>query len=302
MKKLILFVTVLLYSFSEPLFLINTYREIVGLNRLSENPSLELAAKWHAKYVYSNNVITHIQKRYGRDFSGVTPAERALSCGYNSRFVIENLSKGEDTYNGSVKDLFGAVYHRLGFLDFNINEIGFYKLKDIYIYDMGNSYINKACFEEDGYKKGIANLCKNRKKIIPENAYFKQMRNNPLVVMWPYDGMKNVPAAFYEEIPDPLPEYGVCGYPVSISFNPYYCKQLHFISFELYRDGQKVKKVKLITSRNDVNHLLKNTDFVLFPLERLKYGAHYEVKADFVLNGKIKHFEWGFDVEEKISL
>ena len=36
--------------------------------------------------------------------------------------------------------------------------------------------------------------------------------------------MKNTPTVFYEEHPDPLPGIGVSGYPISISFNPYYFK------------------------------------------------------------------------------
>jgi len=287
--------------FANPLFTINEYRSAVGLNMLEDNPSLTLAAKWHTKYVFANNEITHIQRKYGRNFSGVTPAERALSCGYNSRFVIENLSRGEKDYQESIKDLFGAIYHRFGFLNFNINEIGYYRLNDIYVYDMGNSFINKACKKKSNYKSGFVNLCKDKNKIIPKNIFYLQTKNNPKVVMWPYDGMKDTPAVFYEEIPDPLPNYGVCGYPVSIAFNPYYFqdKKISLISFELFKNGKKVEKTKIITSQNDVNHMIKKTEFVLFPLERLEYGAHYEVKADFVIDGRMKSYEWSFDVEEK---
>ncbi|ACM93666.1 conserved hypothetical protein [Nautilia profundicola AmH] len=299
MKKLILFLAVFL--FANPLFTINEYRNAVRLNPLDENPSLTLAAKWHAKYIYANNEITHIQRKYGRYFSGKTPADRAISCGYESRYVIENLSRGEKSYNESIKDLFGAIYHRFGFLNFNINEIGYYKLNDIYVYNMGNSFINRACKIKSDYKSGFAGLCRDKNKIIPKGVYYDQMKTNPQMVTWPYDGMKNTPAVFYEEIPDPLPEYGVCGYPVSISFNPYYYenKKISLISFELYKNGKKVEKTKIITYKNDVNRMLKKTQFVLFPLERLEYGAHYDVKADFIINGRMKSFEWGFDVEEK---
>jgi hypothetical protein len=268
---------------------------------LDENPSLTLAAKWHAKYVFANNEITHIERKYGKRFSGVTPADRAVSSGYHSRFVIENLSKGEKSYGESIRDLFGAIYHRFGFLNFNINEIGYYNLNDVYVYDMGNKFINEACDDFSNYKSGFANICADKNKIIPKSVFYKQMVSNPKVILWPYDGMKNVPAVFYDEIPDPLPNYGVCGYPISISFNPYYFgnKNIELISFELYKDGVKVKKVKIITAKNDVNKKLENTQFVLFPLDRLEYGEHYDVKADFVIDGKIKSFQWGFDVEEK---
>ena len=299
MKKLIIFLAVFL--FADPLFTINEYRKAVGLNPLEENPSLTLAAKWHTKYIFANNEITHIQRKYGRFYSGKTPTDRAISCAYESRFVIENLSRGEKSYNESIKDLFGAIYHRLGFLNFNINEIGFYRLNDIYVYDMGNSFINEACKINGKEKSGFAGLCRDKNKIISKDVFYNQMKVNPKVVFWPYNGMQNTPAVFYEETPDPLPDYGVCGYPVSISFNPYYYenKKINLISFELYKNGKKVQKTKIITSKNDVNRMLKKTEFVLFPLERLEYGAHYDVKADFVIEGRMKSFEWGFDVEEK---
>ena len=299
MKKLIIFLAVFL--FANPLFTINEYRSAVGLNSLDENPSLTLAAKWHAKYIFANNDLTHYEKRYGKYFSGVSPADRAISCGYNSRYIVENISRGEENYNESIKDLFGAIYHRFGFLNFNINEIGYYRLNDIYVYDMGNSFINRACKIKSDYKSGFAALCRDKNKIIPKSVYYDQMKTNPQTVMWPYDGMKNIPAVFYEEIPDPLPDYGVCGYPVSISFNSYYYenKKITLISFELYKNGKKVEKTKIITYKNDINRMLKKTQFVLFPLERLDYGSHYDVKADFIINGRMKSFEWGFDVEEK---
>lgn len=299
MKKLILFLAVFL--FANPLFTINEYREAVGLNVLEENPSLTLAAKGHAKYLFINNEFSHYEKYYSKRFIGKTPSRRAVESGYKSRFVIENISKGEESYNESVKDLFSAIYHRLGFLNFNINEIGFYKLNKIFVYDMGNYYINRACAERNSVQSGFTAICKDKNKIISKSDFYAQMKTNPQAVFWPYDGMKNTPAVFYEEVPDPLPDYGVCGYPVSISFNPFYYqnKKIKLISFELYKNGEKVNKTKIITYKNDVNHKLTKTQFVLFPLERLEYGSEYEAKADFIISGRMKSYEWKFSVEEK---
>ena len=273
----------------------------MGLNSLEDNPSLDFAAKLHAKYMFKNNEFSHYEKKYGYRFAGVTPADRAMSCGYPSRFVIENISKGEKSYKESVKDLFSAIYHRLTFLNFNINEIGYYRLNDIYVYDMGNKYISEACDNLEKFNSGFAGLCRDKNKIIPKEVYIANMQNNPKVVFWPYNGMKNTPPVFYDEIPDPLPDYGVCGYPVSISFNPYYYKnkKIQLITFTLYKGKMPVNDVKIITSENDVNHMLKKTDFVLFPLQRLEYGAKYNVEADFVIDGKIKSYKWSFEVEDK---
>ena len=295
MKKLIIFLAVFL--FSNPLNIINSYRESVGLNRLKENPSLTLSAKWHSKYLFSNNEITHIQRRYGKNFSGETPAKRAIQSGYASRFVVENISAGEKSYNESIKDLFSAVYHRLGFLNFNIDEIGYYTLKNFYVYEMGNSLINKACRYGENKKSGFAGLCENKNKIISADVYYRILKSNPHYVMWPYNGMKNTPAVFYEEMPDPLPGISVSGYPVSISFNPYYVKNVKVLGFSLFYGNKKVK-TKFLNYKNDVNHMLKKTDFVLFPLERLEYGGKYLAVFNAVVDGKIKEYKWSFEVEE----
>jgi hypothetical protein len=299
LKKTIIFLAVFL--FANPISIINGYRNAVGLNLLKENPSLTLAAKLHAKYMFKNNEFSHIERKYGYRFAGVTPAERAMSCGYPSRYVIENISKGEKSYKESIKDLFSAIYHRLAFLNFNINEIGCYSLNGIYVYDMGNKYICEACNNFEKFNSGLAGLCRDKNKIIPKEVYIANMQNNPKIVFWPYNGMKGTPPVFYEETPDPLPDYGVCGYPVSISFNPYYYKnkKIQLITFNLYKGKTIVNNVRIITSENDVNHMLKKTDFVLFPLQRLQYGARYSVEADFVIDGKIKSYKWSFEIENK---
>jgi len=45
-------------------------------------------------------------------------------------------------------------------------------------------------------------------------------RKSPDFVIWPPEGAVEVSPVFYEEIPDPLPDYEVSGYPLSVQFNP----------------------------------------------------------------------------------
>ncbi len=293
MIRFLLFFVVFLWA--NPLEMLNKYRTLAGLNILFLNNSLICASKMHIDYLKKNNSFSHYESILKFPFS------RALSCGYESRFVIENLSKGEIDYKESIKDLFSAIYHRLGFLDFNINEIGFYNYKNIYVYEMGNSFINKLCSEKNRILSGVAGVCKEYDKLIPLEIFNFQMKHNPKVVVWPYDGMKNTPAVFYDEVPDPMPDYGVCGYPISISFNPYYFKNIKLVSFNLFLKNKKVS-AKIIDYKNDINHLLKKTQFVLFPLKRLKYGKTYKVKAQFLIDGKLYNFSWSFQVEKQKNL
>ena len=273
--------------------LVNEYRNKVGLNSLKDNQYLTKAAKLHAYFMYKNHVIGHYEKEGYPYFVGVTPADRAIKVGYPSKMVLENISNGQSNFSESIEQLFGAIYHRLGFLDFNIDEIGYSKVDKFYVYDMGNSVISKACKYPSNARNGYIKMCKNPNTIIPQSIYNKIQNQNPSVLMWPYDGMSNTPVAFYSETPDPMPEYEVCGYPISISFNPSYYKNIELIKFNL----QGVK-TKLITSKNDVNHLLKDNQFVIFPLERLEPNKKYIVHAVFRVDGEIKHFNWSFDTKK----
>jgi len=296
MRYLLLFLASLLFGVS-----INDYREAVGLNPLYKNRYLIKSAKLHTIYLYKNHIISHYENPNLPYFVGVTPGDRAIYSGYNSRYIIENLSQGENSYSESIKDLFSAIYHRLGFLDFNIDEVGFYNIGNIFVYEMGNNYINNRCVKNSS-RSGFIDICKDKHRVIPKNVFNYVMKQNPKIVVWPYNGMKDVPAVFYDEIPDPLPEYGVCGYPISVSFNPYYFKHPKLIYFKLFDSNKEIKHIKIITSKNDVNHKLKDTQFVLFPLDRLSYGKRYYVKAKFVEGSQVYRLSWSFVVENSQNI
>ena len=291
MKYLLIFFTTLL--FANPINLLNQYRNQVGLNPLKENRYLNIAAKKHAYFMYKNNVISHYESKKYPYFFGVTPFERAIKAGYSSSLIVENISKGEKDYKNSIDDLFSAIYHRLGFLNFNIDEIGYAKVGKFFVYDMGNSIVANECKLKSFHIRGYVGICKNKKKLIPLTIYTKLISKNPKVILWPYPNMQNTPTVFYNETPDPLPNIDVSGYPISISFNPYYYKKIKLIDFRI--DGIPYK---VITKTNDVNHKLKYNQFVLFPLKRLDYNKMYYIHARFLADGELKIFNWQFHTEK----
>jgi len=290
MKYLFIFFSIFL--FANPIDILNNYRSQVGLNSLQENPYLDVAAKKHTYFMYKNHIVSHYENRAYPYFFGVTPFDRAINAGYPSRYVVENISRGEENYNKSIKDLFSAIYHRIGFLDFNINEIGYSKLYNFYVYDMGNSIVVNACKTYTHLRSGYIGVCKDKNKIISKKDYSYLIKQNPKVILWPYPNMKNTPTVFYNETPDPLPGIDVSGYPISILFNPYYYKHIKLIDFSI--DGVNYK---IITKNNDVNHKLKYNQFVLFPLQRLDYDKTYYIHARFLLDGELKIFNWEFHTE-----
>jgi hypothetical protein len=298
---IVLFMVISLFG-DDALDLINSYRNKAGLNSLKKNTLLTYASEKHSEYMFHNKMAGHYEDENYPYFFGTTPSKRVLKAGYPSRFIVENVSYGQDDYQSSIKNLFSAIYHRLGFLDFNIDEIGYAQSGEYFTYNMGNSLISKACESETEPRSGLYGVCKEYRKVIAKSVYYKLFNENPEVVLWPYNGMRDVPAVFYEEHPDPLPNYGVSGYPISVSFNPFYVQYAKLIYFKLYRNYQIVNNVKIISKENDINHLLKKTDFVLFPLDRLEYGNYYQVEAKFYVDGKYKLFKWGFWVEKRNNL
>jgi hypothetical protein len=263
-----------LYLHALTLDQINSYRKRVHLNSLAINPVLSQAAKLHADYIDKTHIVSH----YERNPERKTPSLRALYSGYNSRFVIENLSVGNKSFKDSVDSLFGVVYHRLGFLDFNVNEIGFYRVNDIYVYELGNSNVNKACTRR-GVEYGIYGICRNKKKVINSEIFKSVAKRNPLYIIWPYNGMQNVDIMANKETPDPLPGLTIKGYPITVSFNKQKVKDVKLLNFSFS------ERMKSITSKNDINSMLDKYQYAFFPLKPLKYNTKYCFDALFEVDG-----------------
>jgi hypothetical protein len=293
MKKLVFFLSPLLFA-SSPLDIINSYRTNTGLNPLKENSHLQCAATKHNEYMAKNRIYGHYEMPNTPYFIGKTPGDRAINCGYESRYISENISHGQDSYKESIENLMGAIYHRINFLDFDIDEIGYSKNNQFFTYDMGNSYINTACQKEWNIRSGSYGVCKEFNKIIP-TSYINQLQSkNPKLIFFPYNNMKNVPTTFYNENPDPLPDYDVSGYPISIHLNPYYFKTLMIKSFEIYQNNKKIENTRILTYKNDPNKQLHKTDAVLFPLTPLKPNTTYHIEAKILADNKPINLSWDF--------
>jgi len=296
------------YEKSEALSLLNDIRESMGMNTLIQNDQLSLAAEAHAAYLVRNHVTSHRETPGFPGFTGKTPADRALHAGYLSTQVTENLSTKNHDAQSSIDGLFSAIYHRFGFLDVSIDEIGVGVVQDpkdsdnsAFVYLMGNSHLNDLCREPPfkGYGKYVYRVCKDSEHRISEKRFLAakdaNKRYNPKIVFYPYDGQQNVPPAFYGEIPDPLPDYDVSGFPVSVTFNDYYFKKVDLISFKLYKNGNKlVPLVRVLTHRSDPHARFTTHQFALFPLKRLEYDTDYRAELVYREKGKKKRTSWEF--------
>ncbi len=274
---------------------INSQRTQVGLRALKSHSALEKAAQNHANFRKYTNSGHYEAKRY-RGFTGVTPQDRAIYAGYGTRMVLENISDAKNSLVG-VEKLFGAIYHRFGFLDFLIDEIGWGRVQSrdgnsIDVYNMGNSLFRKACQKPSfqGSGRYFYGVCKDKKKRIAQKTKeaidYAFLADAPEAVLYPYFKQRDVLPVFYEESPDPLPDYSMVGYALSIQLHPRYEQEGFFIADAKLKEQKSQKNYELIwlEQANDPHHEFKATQFALFAKERLEYGGHYV--AQVVLKSK----------------
>jgi len=241
---------------------LNRYRSYAGLTSFSTNEVLTKLAQNLAFYQIENNIYTYCE-------DNKTSAQRALDLGYTHSDISENIYAGDVSPDQSIDILFSNIYHRLAFLDFGFDEIGLsigiseeYTYKKVYTYEIGRE-------NNRSYNENI----------------------NPKVVLWPYKDQQNVMPVFYEELPDPLPECSVSGYPISIQFNLSKSGKIELESFYIYDEFGESLDAKILMD----DQYLSDKEFVLMPLSRLKWGTTYHVKAFYQEDvGEIESLEWSF--------
>jgi len=286
--------------------LLDRIRSSTGLQRFEPNGDLEAAANAHAAYLVRNHEESHYEIEGHPGFTGHSHVERALKQGYLSKYSSENLSTKNPTVSNSIDGLFSAIYHRFGFLDPTMDEIGIGIVQDqndtantAYVYVMGNRQLNGDCAHPTQMKSGkYWRICKDSSKMIWEREYKEAIdtpkRFAPKLIKYPYDNQKEIPPVFYNEEPDPLPDYDVSGFPVSVIFNDYYFKRPKVLSFELRDQNGKRIESRFIDAANDPNARLKPFQFALLPLKRLDYDAIYQVILEYEDRGKRKVSKWQF--------
>ena len=289
---------------------LNTIREHAGLIKMKTNKALEKAANSHAKYLIQNQSNGHYEKKGKYAFTGTTPSKRVLKAGYPSTFVMENLSINTKGYRKSIDNIFSAIYHRFVFLNLDKDEIGLgsalskkkRKIKRAYVYDIGSSRIAELCKRSFSMAHGIyymKDICNQNEKMIPKSLFDEKKdeirRKNADIILYPYEGQRNIWPAFYNESPDPLPGYKVSGFPISVQFNPAYYNTVKLKSFRLYDAyGKEIKETRILQQNSDRNHLFTEFEFALMPLKRLEFNTTYTVLFEAVSDGEKVKKRWAF--------
>ena len=274
---------------------LNQLRQGAGLIPFESNPQLKQAAKNHANYLSNHLTFGHREKAEHKDFTGEFASSRVTYVGYATPQVIENVSTHNLSHKASLNGLFAAIYHRLAFLDFRADAIGIgisqnphRKTQTAFVYDMSSN--------------ALESLYKKTKKITSQNlneALDSNKKRNKSMVIYPFDQQTQVPPAFFDELPDPLPEHRVSGFPISIFFNSFYHKEAKLLKFELYDENNiQVKNTLIFDHKTDPNRRLEKLDFVLFPLTRLAWDSQYHVKFSALIDNEEVHKNWSFRTQK----
>ena len=300
------------YERSHAFDYVSEVREAMGMNGLQVNTELERAAQSHADYLVANHAKSHFETEGKPQFTGVAPVDRAMHAGYASRQVSENLSTSHSSARASVDGLFSAIYHRFSFLNPQIDEMGVGVTQDVakgsnsaFVYLMGNSRIEDLCQEESfkGSGRYIYKICTDLAQRICakrfERAQTFWQKQNPALILYPYDGEEEVPPVFYNESPDPLPESEVSGFPVSVIFNRSFFKRVSEVSLTLYR-GEEEREVPALfmDKESDPHHRFSTHQFALFPLERLVYNSRYRAVLRYRHKGELQEHIWHFSTTQ----
>lgn len=175
-------------------------------------------------------------------------------------------------------------------------------------YQLCNTRIRKDWLEHQcnanpaGIKAGYyQKICHNEQKLSVEfidDLTAEKHHKNPKIVYWPAANADEIPPAFFEENPDPLPDLSVSGYPVSIQVNPDYGEQIAVKRFRMYKIGDKGQlqsiQYRLLDQQTDPNGKLTKHQFALFPLHRLEWATQYKVESILSINGKSYSKNWTF--------
>ena len=288
---------------------LNSLRTKAGLPAFGSQSYLKAAASNHSEYMLQHGASEGHSETQGRDgFTGEHPSNRTLYAGYASRHVSENISTGDQDAAESIDGLFSAIYHRFGFLSMTHDEVGIGMSHDnqhhhYYTYDMGNSKLRKICSSDpsfNGYGSYYSRVCADESKKIEGNKYRNARdyikTSAPSLILWPAAKSSDIPPVFYQETPDPLPNDGVTGYPVSVQFNDAKFATAPTVeSFTLSdSSGSEVDILTTMDQENDPHNRFDAYKYALFPKKRLEWGSAYNVELIYTSNSTQYTKAWCF--------
>ncbi|NGO98048.1 serine protease [Burkholderia cenocepacia] len=246
--------------------LLNQQRQACGFPALTENTTLDQAAKAHVQYLATNNAMADEEVSGNPGFTGVTYADRAAHFGYPSGSVlVTGVSAGyytnatlTDTQYGEqlVYQWLSGVYH-IAVAAWPITTVG-----------VG---MNKATFNGFPQIQGSLTI-----------ANLQQITTSgPLT--FPCQGTTGVAYKAAGESPTPPNTSGAWGTPVAVAGNPTDTIQMQ--SGTMTDTSGNVITLKVLDSATDPNKLLPKFEGVAYPATPLSPNTSYSVVLTGTYNG-----------------
>jgi uncharacterized protein YkwD len=132
---------------------LNRLRLALRLPELAGSEALGRAAESHAAYLGRSRargapagvVDGHAESPGRPGFTGETPDARALHAGYPHQAVSENVYSGGEDPREAVDRLMSGIYHRFGFLDPDLDQVGVGACGTSHVFLMGRADLERVC-------------------------------------------------------------------------------------------------------------------------------------------------------------
>jgi uncharacterized protein YkwD len=251
------------------------YRRVqTGLQAVTRNSQIDVAAQGHSNYQQINHQITHVQTVGAPGFTGENLSDRLAAAGYRfgqNGFAYGEVisSSGNATGVSAAEDLIAAIYHRFVIFEPAFKEAG----AGAATTTSGTTY-----FTVDFAVNGLSHT-------LGQAGY----------VVYPYADQRNVPTNFFSdfESPDPVPDKNEVGYPISIHAD--IVSTLTVNTFTVQPHGGAVLPVRLLTKQTDTN--TSDSEAAIIPVDRLSAATVYDVQFAGSVDGLPVTRSWSFTTQ-----
>lgn len=249
---------------------LNFRRRQAGLQSLVRSQILDQAAKAHANYQQSNNVVTHQEIPGTQGFSGANPLARLYAAGMmqDSTAIMPGeviaAVKNQDGF-AAAEGLIGAIYHRFVIFEPAFNEAG----------------AGEAA-SANGYRWLNINMI----------GIQTAVQHHAQLFTWPASGQRNIrPSVLTNlEYPDPLPQQDAAGFPISAHTRTQVV--LHVDSFTVRPLGGTPLIVRLLTYATD--ETTPPSAAAIIPLMALQPLTIYDVEFSGRMDAQPVSLRWWF--------
>lgn len=253
----------------------NYRRAQSGLAPTPKNQELATAAQGHSNYQALADQIGHGQEAGRPGFTGADPGARMLAAGYKlsaqTGYAYGEVISAASGIGGqgAAEELIAAIYHRFVALEPTFKDGG----AGVAASSAGQRYVTVkfgVIGDSDGLGAGR-------------------------LAVYPTPGQTGLPRWFKSdtEIPDPVPDKNIVGYPVSVHADM--GRQVTVSSFTLRLRGEAVDLPARLIARG-TDRYAADSAAAIVPLDAMKAGATYDARFEGFVGSEAVSRSWSFTV------